>query len=87
MEIRDSAGVSTRYEYDLLGRRSRIHNDNGLEVRYGYDAMKCIRDCCHSRRYYGRSGNSGCILCSMGFFGAYLSQASPDKVTKLYFNV
>ena len=42
-EIRDPAGVSTRYEYDILGRRSRIFNDDGLEVRYGYDALNRIR--------------------------------------------
>ena len=34
-EIRDPAGVCTRYEYDILGRRSRIYNNDGLEVRYG----------------------------------------------------
>ena len=32
-EIKDPAGVCTRYEYDILGRRSRIFNDDGLEVR------------------------------------------------------
>ena len=47
-EIRDPAGVSTRYEYDILGRRSRIFNDDGLEVRYGYDALNRI-----SRIHYG----------------------------------
>ena len=39
----DPAGVSTRYEYDILGRRSRIYNNDGLEVRYGYDALNRIR--------------------------------------------
>ena len=42
-EIRDPAGVCTRYEYDILGRRSRIYNNDGLEVRYGYDALNRIR--------------------------------------------
>ena len=42
-EIKDPAGVCTRYEYDILGRRSRIFNDDGLEVRYGYDARNRIR--------------------------------------------
>lgn len=41
-EIKDPAGVCTRYEYDVLGRRSRIYNDDGLEVRYGYDALNRI---------------------------------------------
>ena len=43
LEIGDPTGVSTRYEYDILGRRSRIFNDDGLEVRYGYDALNRIR--------------------------------------------
>ena len=43
-EIRDPAGVSTRYEYDILGRRSRVYNNDGLEVRYGYDALNRICD-------------------------------------------
>ena len=42
-EIRDPEGVCTRYEYDILGRRSRIFNDDGLEVCYGYDALNRIR--------------------------------------------
>lgn len=40
-EIKDPAGVCTRYEYDLLDRQIRIYND-GLEVRYGYDALNRI---------------------------------------------
>ena len=40
--------VYKRQEYDILGRRSRIVNDDGLEVRYGYDALNRI-----SRIHYG----------------------------------
>ena len=47
-EIRDPSGVCTRYEYDILGRRSRVYNNDGLEVRYGYDALNRI-----SRIHYG----------------------------------
>lgn len=47
-EMKDPAGVCTRYEYDILGRRSRIYNNEGLEVRYGYDALNRI-----SRIHYG----------------------------------
>ena len=36
--------IRDRYEYDILGRRSRIFNDDGLEVRYGYDALNRICD-------------------------------------------
>ena len=42
------AGACTRYEYDILGRRSRIYNNDGLEVLYGYDALNRI-----SRIHYG----------------------------------
>ena len=47
-EIKDPAGACTCYEYDILGRRSRIYNNDGLEVRYGYDALNRI-----SRIHYG----------------------------------
>ena len=32
--MKDPVGVCTRYEYDILGRRNRIYNDDGLKVRY-----------------------------------------------------
>ena len=46
--MQDPAGVCTRYEYDILGRRSRVYNGDGLEVRYGYDTLNRI-----SRIHYG----------------------------------
>ena len=42
MQSRDPEGVCTRYEYDILDRRNRIFNDDGLEVLYGYDALNRI---------------------------------------------
>lgn len=47
-EIKDLARACICYEYDILGRRSRIYNNDGLEVRYGYDALNRI-----SRIHYG----------------------------------
>ena len=41
-EIKDPAGVSTRYEYDLLGRMSCIHSGQGMKVQYGYDSLDRI---------------------------------------------
>ena len=39
-ELKDPAGTSTYYEYDLLGRRRLLYNDQGLEVRYDYDSFQ-----------------------------------------------
>lgn len=52
-EIKDPLGICTRYEYDVLGRKSRIYNNDGMEVRYGYDALNRI-----SRIH---CGNGNCI--------------------------
>ncbi|RGI93433.1 hypothetical protein DXD79_33950, partial [Hungatella hathewayi] len=30
-------GITVTYEYDSLGRKSRIYNSSGMEVRYKYD--------------------------------------------------
>ena len=35
----DPAGVTTHYEYDILGRTSRISSPGGMEVRYRYDCL------------------------------------------------
>ena len=38
------AGTETAYEYDLMGRTSRIFNGQGMEVRYRYDSQDRIRE-------------------------------------------
>ncbi|WP_300791845.1 RHS repeat domain-containing protein [uncultured Acetatifactor sp.] len=58
------AGTCTCYEYDVLGRRSRIHNGDGLDVRYGYDALDRIRSIRYgngmeTRYEYDGDGNIG----------------------------
>lgn len=45
---KNPSGTCTCYEYDILGRMSRIYNNDGLEVRYGYNALNRI-----SRVHYG----------------------------------
>ena len=38
------AGTETAYEYDLMGRTSRIFNGQGMEVRYRYDSQDRIQE-------------------------------------------
>ncbi len=38
-KITGPAGVTTHYEYDILGHTSRISSPGGMEVRYHYDCL------------------------------------------------
>ncbi|MDE7207714.1 MAG: hypothetical protein K2N90_11265 [Lachnospiraceae bacterium] len=52
-EIKDPADIVTKYEYDIMGRQSRVYNDNGLEVHYGYDALDRISHDRQASKKYG----------------------------------
>ena len=56
------AGITVSYEYDLLGRMSRIHNSSGMEVRYEYDCLDRLEQITYgngivTRYQYDDSGN------------------------------
>ncbi len=36
-----------RYEYDILGRTSRISSQGGMEVRYRYDCLERMEQICY----------------------------------------
>ena len=44
LEGREGEAIRREYEYDLMGRTSRIFNGQGMEVRYRYDSQDRIRE-------------------------------------------
>ena len=55
-------GITVTYEYDSLGRKSRIYNRSGMEVRYEYDCLDRLEQITYgngivTRYQYDDSGN------------------------------
>ncbi len=64
-------GITVSYEYDLLGRMSRIYNSSGMEVDYAYDCLDRLEQITYgngivTRYQYDDSGNISCLETKVG---------------------